>query len=341
MLKKVDGETRLTAVDVANPQTECVEPGLKIPLSRIINRLKIKHVLLLNGLSASPTIQGAATDIGISQPAASILLREIEDMIGVRLFERQRYGVKANKYGEAMIRWAEMMFVNLEHVRTELEALGAGYSGKLRVGLSAAVAPIFARAITILRERYPTLIVEADTGHDAKLLPALQCGELDVAFCRLVPTAMTSTFNHQVIYEDKASIVVGPNHPLRNVDADCELSVLDDFSWVLPPSSSFCRDLVIRSLVLRGASPPRGVMETASPFILVQMLHEGNNIGTLPHRIARFYEERGEIVILPFDLLEKNFPTVAITRADDGYDFPERQAMIDIVKRVYGEHFSN
>jgi DNA-binding transcriptional LysR family regulator len=82
-------------------------------------------------------------------------------------------------------------------------------------------------------------------------------------------------------------------------------------------------------------------METASVFILVQMLQEGNNIGTLPHRIARFYEERGEIVILPFDLLEKNFPTVAITRADDGYDFPERQAMIDIVKRVYGEHFSN
>jgi len=339
MSRKIGGETRLSAVDLDNPQAACVESGLKIPLSRIVNRLKIKHILLLNGLSVSQTIQGAAENIGISQPAASILLREIEDMIGVPLFERQRYGVKANQYGDAMIRWAGVMSANLEHIRTELEALGAGHSGKLRVGLSVAVAPIFARAITILRERYPALIVEADTSHDAKLLPALQCGELDVAFCRLVPAAMNSTFNHQIIYEDKGSIVVGPNHPLRNVDADCELSVLDDFRWVLPPSSSFCRDLITRSLVLRGASPPREVMETASTFILVQMLHEGNNIGTLPHRIARFYEERGEVVILPFDLLEKNFPTVALTRADDKFEFPERQAMVDIVKRVYGQHF--
>lgn len=338
-MTKIDSETLLSVVDAANRQAATVEPGLKIPFSRLVNRLKIKHILLLNALSSSTTVQNAAAGIGISQPAASILLREIEDMVGVQLFERQRYGVQANKYGEATIRWAGMMLANLEHVRTELEALGAGHSGKLRVGLSAAVAPIFARVVTILRERYPAMVVEADTSHDAKLLPALQCGELDVAFCRLVPAAMTSTFNHQVIYEDKSSIVVGPNHPLCNVHADCGLSVLDDFRWVLPPSSSFCRDLITRSLVLRGASPPRVVMETASTFILVQMLHEGNNIGTLPHRIARFYEERGEIVILPFDLLEKNFPTVALTRADDEYDFPERQAMVDIVKRVYGEHF--
>jgi DNA-binding transcriptional LysR family regulator len=339
MLMKVSGETPLFAVDAAKQQAETVEPTLKIPFSRFVNRLKIKHVLLLNALSSSPTIQGAAASIGISQPAASILLREIEDMIGVPLFERQRHGVQANKYGEATIRWAGVVLANLEHIRTELEALGAGHSGKLRVGLSVAVAPIFARVVTILRERYPALVVEADTSHDAKLLPALQCGELDVAFCRLVPDAMTSAFNHQIIYEDKASIVVGPNHPLRNVDADRALSVLDDFRWVLPPSSSFCRDLITRSLVLRGALPPRAVMETASTFILVQMLNEGNYLGTLPNRIARFYEERGEIAILPFDLLEKNYPTVALTRADDKYDFPERQAMVDVVKRVYGEHF--
>ena len=338
MLVKVGGETLLSAVDADNLQTEAVGTALQIPFSRLVNRLKIKHILLLNALSTSPTIRDAAAAIGISQPAASILLREIEDMVGAPLFERQRYGVQANKYGEVMIRWAAVVLANLEHVRTELEALGAGHSGKLRAGLSAAVAPIFARVVSILRERYPNLVVEADTSHDAKLLPALQSGELDVAFCRLVPAAMNSTFNHEVIYEDKGCIVVGPNHPLRNVDADCALSVLDDFRWVLPPSSSFCRDLIIRSLVLRDASPPRVVLETASTFILVQMLQEGNNIGTLPHRIARFYEDRGEIVILPFDLLEKNFPTVALTRADDEYDFPERQALIDIVKRVYTEY---
>ena len=57
------------------------------------------------------------------------------------------------------------------------------------------------------------------------------------------------------------------------------------------------------------------------------------------NRIARFYQDRGELVVLPFDLRESNFPTVALTRADDGRSLIERQAMIDIVKRVYGECF--
>lgn len=326
----VDAATKLRA--------EPVTAGLKIPFSKLINRLKIKHILLLDALSTSPTIRDAANEIGISQPAASILLREIEDMLGVSLFERQRYGVKANRYGEVAIRWATVVLANLEHVRNELEALGAGHTGKLRVGLSASVSPIFARVVSILREHYPSLIVETDVSHDAKLLPALKGGELDVAFCRLVPAAMNSTFNREVIYEDKACIVVGPNHPLCNVDADCGFSVFDDYGWVLPPSSSFCRDLVIRSLILREAAPPRVVMETASTFLLVQMLREGNYIGTLSNRIARHYAERGDVVILPFDLLEKNYPMVALTRADDDYDFPERRAMIDIVKRVFTEY---
>ena len=69
------------------------------------------------------------------------------------------------------------------------------------------------------------------------------------------------------------------------------------------------------------------------------MLQEGSFIGTLARRIACFYRDRGELAILPFDLLESNYPTVALTRANNEIVFPERQAMIETVKRVYGERY--
>src|SRR3954463_2950876 len=67
-------------------------------------RLKTRQLMLLTAICDEGNIHRAAEVLNMSQPAASKLLKDLEDMLGVSLFERQPRGMRPNWYGETMIR---------------------------------------------------------------------------------------------------------------------------------------------------------------------------------------------------------------------------------------------
>jgi len=69
-------------------------------------RLKTRQLMLLTAICDEGNIHRAAEVLNMSQPAASKLLKDLEDMLGVSLFERQPRGMRPNWYGETMIRHA-------------------------------------------------------------------------------------------------------------------------------------------------------------------------------------------------------------------------------------------
>ena len=70
------------------------------------SRLKTRHLLLLLHLYEQRTVLKAAEAASMTQPAASKLLAEMEDMLGVKLFERHARGVEPTWYGQVLIRRA-------------------------------------------------------------------------------------------------------------------------------------------------------------------------------------------------------------------------------------------
>ncbi|MBV8625646.1 MAG: LysR family transcriptional regulator, partial [Herbaspirillum sp.] len=67
-------------------------------------RLKTRQLLLLIALDDTRNIHRAASELNMTQPAASKQLKDLEDMLGVSLFERLPRGMRPSIYGEAMIR---------------------------------------------------------------------------------------------------------------------------------------------------------------------------------------------------------------------------------------------
>ena len=97
-------------------------------------RLKTRHLMLLSAIGEEGNICRAAEMLSMSQPAASRLLRDLEEIIGADLFERQARGVKANWYGEALIRHSRNALSSLTEAATEIEALKAGRTGQVNIG---------------------------------------------------------------------------------------------------------------------------------------------------------------------------------------------------------------
>ncbi len=304
-----------------------------IQLRRLISRLKLKHLDLLRTLGDVTTLKKAAKELSISQPSASARLREIEDAVDIKLFDRHPHGIRPNKFGETLIVWSEVILNNLERATNDLQALASNKSGRIKIGITPVVGQTrFAKSLIEFHNRYPSLLVSIQIGHDTDLLPCLKKGELDIVICRLVPSALTNTFRHEVLYTDCPDIVVRANHPLLDKKPFI-FSELDKYEWIIPPIGSASFEQVAKTIIAAGAALPRVAFETTTTVITSHLLQESNLIALLPSNIATSYISGGVLVRLPISLLSSPQSVVALTRTSIEKSFPEYIDLLQMVRK--------
>ena len=108
------------------------------------SRLKPRQLQLIVALGREGNIHRAAESLAVAQPAASKLLKDLEDALQIQLFERLPLGMRATTYGEVLIRHAEVALGALKDAGTELDALRSGRAGHVAIGA------ITAPAVTLL-----------------------------------------------------------------------------------------------------------------------------------------------------------------------------------------------
>lgn len=148
-------------------------------------RLKHRHLLVLSALGEYANLNHAAEVLGISQPAISKLLRELESGLDVQLFERQPRGVVPTIYGETMIRHARHLLKTLDNAFDEVNAIRQGLKGHVRLGsILTPCTDLIPETISRIRSAYPGLTVSIRTGASTELSELLKNGEVDIIVAR-------------------------------------------------------------------------------------------------------------------------------------------------------------
>src|SRR5262249_13174405 len=93
------------------------------------NRIRTKQLQLLVALADAGTIHRASRALNMTQPAASTLLKSLEDALAVQLFERLPRGMRPTRYGEIFVRHARVALTSLKHAHEELQAAKSGQLG--------------------------------------------------------------------------------------------------------------------------------------------------------------------------------------------------------------------
>ena len=129
--------------------TARTEPGDSLS---VLKRLKSRQLPLLIALAEAKSLRKAAAELGMTQPAATKLLQDLERTIGFALFERGPRGMQPNTYGEAVIRHARLVVTDLNRTRLELASLSSGATGRIRIGaVISAIMVIIEEVSTTLR----------------------------------------------------------------------------------------------------------------------------------------------------------------------------------------------
>ncbi len=265
-------------------------------------RLRTRHLMLLVAIAEEGNIHKAAQKMNMSQPAASRLLSDLEDIIGAELFDRLHRGVSANLYGVAVIRHARNALASLSEAASEVELLKSGKAGQVIVGAIEGPAMGFVpRAIAQVVRRHPTIRVQLLVQASDPLLDALEHGKLDLLVGSLRRSGDNENFEYGCLADEPSCAVVRPYHPLLQRH-DLDLHDLSDLPWIVPPVGSDNRHRFDLMFLNEGIACPRQVTEAVSTLVITRLVEETDHLAVLPRDVAEYYAEREQLSILPVRL---------------------------------------
>lgn len=282
------------------------------PLLR--NRIKLRHLMLIEALSHDPSLHGAANRMHMTQPNATRLLAELEDMLGARLYERSARGLLATPYGQAVTEQARLLLSNVDQIESTMQSLLDGNAGLVRVGMMASIAPtILAQALTGTEGLLSGAQVRILEGAHDMLAERLRHGELDLVVGRVRPdTALDGLEVHPLVQEEFAA-VAGTDHPLARRRRLRFAEVLNQ-PWVLPPAAVLVRQGFDALFLRECGRTPAQVIESVSLFTNLYLLRSAPLLGIMPATVACDLQANGLLRRLPLPLAGIVGPVVLLRR---------------------------
>jgi len=280
------------------------------------SRLRMRHIRLLVAIDQFRNLRRAAEHCAMTQPAATRLLAEIEDVLRVRLFDRTTRGIVPNEFGDSIVRHARQVLATLSHARHELEALSEGATGRISVGtLPVAAGALVPRTILHFKGQHPTVTVLVREGSVGNLLPLLRSGEIDIIVGRASADLDGDDLHFEVFYMEPMVLVCRNGHPLtaqRNLD----IATLSRELWLMPTPEAPYRKRLEAAFRQSGGQPPRRIIESLSLSTNKRIVEMSDALAAMPRDIARDYAAAGVLKILPVELPAPSGPVGAVTLAN-------------------------
>ena len=282
---------------------------------QLLNRLRMRQVALILAVGEHGTLRKASAELGMTQPAATKMIQELESALGQKLFERVGRGQKLTPAGASVLRYFAGLRGSIEAMTRELAEMQLGRSGRLSVGSIMAPSPtLLTQAIIALKKSYPLLSLDVTLDTSDRLFELLREGVLDVAIGR-IRGEQWADYVFTPLENEELAIVVGMQHPLGTQESVTFASLLA-YPWILQPPGSPMREVLEQEFRMQQAPVPRGLIETASILTTTNLIAETDMVGVVPLSIADTYARHGLLRVLPCRIQHKMEAFGSIIRRD-------------------------
>lgn len=219
------------------------------------------------------SLAAAARHLHLTQQALSAGLVNLEQDLGVRLFDRSPGGItQPTPQGTALIRHARAQLAGAERARQELLAMSDGRTGTVTVGLGESFAgDIIAEAVLRFRKARPAIRINLIEGYSEKLRHRLYEGECDFIAAGVSAYELAEGFTREVIYSTNDVIAVRPEHPLAQ-RRRLTLRDLEGHAWLVPYSRPADLEVIVNAFVAENLEPPRAIVGSDAYRIGLQLL---------------------------------------------------------------------
>ncbi|HET8596813.1 MAG TPA: LysR substrate-binding domain-containing protein [Castellaniella sp.] len=300
-------------------------------LSRI-RELKFKQLLVFERVATLGSMHKAAEAVHMTQPNVVKIVRQLEDVLDVTLFERHSKGVRLTVFAEHLLQRIRPMLGDARAMSEELTALRGGEGGLVAVGtLISASAWLLPESVAVMKARHPKVGLSIQEATNDILFPMLRVGELDVIVGRLPENPGEGVEVH-AIYQDELMIVARAGHPLAR-QPDCAPGDLLDYPWIVPSNASPVRKQVDQFFLGRALPIPENQIVSLSMLTNLGILARSDALAMLPSVAARPLIQVGVLFEVPIHV-RVPFGTIGYSVRADRPLVPAAATFVQVLKEV-------
>ena len=294
-------------------------------------RIKLRHLSAFLETVRHHGVARAGNELGMTQPAVSKSIAELEAILGVALFDRTRRALTLTAAGDLFLRFAQAGIATL---RQGVETLAEAQRGTSFIAFGAlptVTAGVVPRALQRFASSSFACRTLVESGPSPYLLELLRNAAVDFVVGRLAdPRAMDGlSFEH--LYSEELALVARPGHPLA-AQAALELRSLEAFQLLLPPRQAIIRPAVDALLIAGGIGRTVNEIETVSNSLGRSYTLLSDAIWIISHSVVAGDLETGQLLRLAIDTRATRGPIGITTRSGVELGLPAR-ALLDAVRQ--------
>jgi DNA-binding transcriptional LysR family regulator len=278
----------------------------------IARRLKVRDLRMLEIIALRGSMARAANELGLSQPAISKAIADLERDLGVSVLDRSTRGVQLTESGHVLLRRGRVILDELRQGLEEIENISDPTAGLVRIGATPGQSLFVSAVLERTSRRYPKMKFSVDLADPIGLIRALRDREHDLIICRAQIAEHEPDLEVETLLRDRIEVAVAPNHPLAR-RRKIALSDLVAERWALAPLDTYLGDLVQRAFRAQSLPMPQTVVSTPSIQLRFELMETGGFVTVASHSMVVHPTRRGRIKTLPVAFADDAGPMAAIT----------------------------
>lgn len=288
-------------------------------------------------VSRHSSIRGAALALGVTPPAVTKIVHELERELGAPLIERSVKGIQLTECGRAFLPRARVLLDDMRRAREEVTQIRDGSAGQVRVGVSTAVAQtLFVPAYVALRDRHPRVSVYVSEGTVPSLFARLLEAQLDLVVAHVPAMQARDGLDYETLFMSSMVIGMRRQHPLRNRR---HIRDLLDMEWILPGDGGVITQAATKAFASVGLPAPSRVVQTDSATTALALVAQTDMVGEFVETVAeRMFAPLGIRRFHTTDPLPA-LPVCAITRSSSALT-PAASQFVTCIREASRGHLS-
>lgn len=278
-----------------------------------MKNLTLRHLRAAQEIARHGTIVRAANALGLTPPAITIQLKQIEEDAGVVLFDRTNDGLRATAAGLAFIDAAQMIEERLRQLDDEIDAIKGVRAGTLALGVVSTAKYFAPRLMATFKKTHPDITVSLTIGNRAEIIAKLKSHDVDIALMGRSPKDMPL---HSVAFGDHPLVMIAPpDHPLARKRDITKEEIAKEHFLVREPGSGTRISLEIFLGEIPGRLDDLGT-EMSSNETIKQAVMAGLGIAFISAHTIAMELEFGRLVTLDVIGMPIRRQWFSVTRTD-------------------------
>ncbi|GIN41684.1 LysR family transcriptional regulator [Bacillus obstructivus] len=246
--------------------------------------MDIQHLNYFVAVATEGNFTKAAQKLYVSQPSISKMVKNLEDELGVILFDRTGKHAKLTDAGEKILVQAQNIIKSFQNLRSELDDLMQLKTGIIHIGLPPMVGSrFFPKVIQAFHQHYPNITVQLVEDGAKKIERDVGNGTLDLG--AVVLPINEDQFHTFSFVNEKLMVVTHPSHPLSK-RKQLQLVDLEAEPFILFAKNFALHDRIIMECVRKGFHP-NIIYESSQWDFISEMVAANNGVALLPETICK------------------------------------------------------